>query len=309
MSEIIETATDNIDQLLIELEAKRKELVASIYKIYIVVISVYVLLIVLSNYIGGKYNSFNSFITFGLVCFLLACGKASKYSYSSDFKPKIITTILKEYGNYTYKKNGGFTKVNEVKNARVIGEFNHFNASDCISGKFNDIEFSFCEANANMCKKRGFEFENKSEVKDVFNGLIYVLTFPDSLAGRVIVKRDKGVLMNWINEKELNLNKVNLESTEFENDFEILANDQVEARFVLSPVVMENILKMKNSFYDKDFVVSFFKNTVVISVSTSGDYFELNSPFESLLNKNGVNLFKEQFDQIFTFIKGINYRA
>lgn len=97
--------------------------------------------------------------------------------------------------------------------------------------------------------------------------------------------------------------KVYLEDVVFAKNWKVKATDQVEARYVLTPALMERMLKIKKMFYGNSIHFAFFNNKVLIAVGTNKDMFETTSLFSSALNYQKVREVIAQFYSIFATIE------
>ena len=71
---------------------------------------------------------------------------------------------------------------------------------------------------------------------------------------------------------------IRLEDPRFEKEFCVYGEDQVEARYILTPSLMERIMAFKNK-WNKDVHLSFLDSRVYIAISMYKDLFELR-PFK-----------------------------
>lgn len=67
-----------------------------------------------------------------------------------------------------------------------------------------------------------------------------------------------------------NTQLVTLEDTEFEKEFAVYSTDQVEARYILSPTMIEHIKTIKSKL-GNDMYLSFFNNKVYIAIPNDLD--------------------------------------
>lgn len=96
--------------------------------------------------------------------------------------------------------------------------------------------------------------------------------------------------------------KVYLEDVVFAKNWKVKATDQVEARYVLTPALMERMLKIKKMFYGNSIHFAFFNNKVLIAVGTNKDMFETTSLFASAFEYRRVREVIVQFYNIFAVI-------
>ncbi|MBP3687380.1 MAG: DUF3137 domain-containing protein [Alphaproteobacteria bacterium] len=77
----------------------------------------------------------------------------------------------------------------------------------------------------------------------------------------------------------INGGNVLLEDVLFAKKWNVTATDQIEARYILTPILMEQMLKIKKKFHGKALDFSFFDNKLLIAVHTDKDFFETTSLF------------------------------
>ena len=97
--------------------------------------------------------------------------------------------------------------------------------------------------------------------------------------------------------------KVCLEDVVFSKKWKVYADDQVEARYVLTPALMERMLAVKKLFHGYRIDFSFWKNNLLIAVHTNKDMFETTSLFKSTLEYGKV---QEVICQLYSVFSVIN---
>jgi hypothetical protein len=117
-------------------------------------------------------------------------------------------------------------------------------------------------------------------VEDVlFQGILFVAAFHKHFHGRTWInpdfsKRDAWVLGRWskgVPAKKLE--GIHLEDSEFERMFRVIGTDQVEARYVLSPGMMQRIKDIRTN-WQSTIKVSFFDSKVAMALPTKYNFFE-----------------------------------
>ena len=93
-----------------------------------------------------------------------------------------------------------------------------------------------------------------------------------------------------------------LEGLSFMRRWRVLTDNQIEARYLLTPVFMEKMLKIKRFFHGKYIDFSFFDNKLLIAVHTRKDMFETTSLFTSALDYRRMYDVVGQLQSIFTVI-------
>ena len=169
---------------------------------------------------------------------------------------------------------------------------------DCISGVFKDIPFELADAKILEC---GYYYSNYSHKKEpyeanILNVLMLAVRINKSVKGETIIKSDNFKLF------KINKEIIKLEDNEFNKRFKVLADSEVEARYIITPSFMERIKNFNKRRRDKTII--FFDSkcsetmNMFILTNTGKDNFEI--PFnKSILNeKYYYNLLKELVDML-----------
>lgn len=97
--------------------------------------------------------------------------------------------------------------------------------------------------------------------------------------------------------------QINLEDTKFSKRFRVYSNDEVEARYLITPSFMERFLNLTTSFGSKKAKCAFYDNKVIFAISTRKNLFEFGSLFKPLDNPKDIGFFNE----IFSILDMIDY--
>jgi len=132
----------------------------------------------------------------------------------------------------------------------------------------------------------------------IFKGLFISADFHKDFRGKTFVRADVAEktfgLMGRFLQKPVwsSLQLIELEDSEFEMEFVVRGSDQVEARYLLSPNIMQRMTAMKQRFA-ANIEFSFVNSRMFIAIGTKKDFFEPDQ-FESLLNSDYVDSFLAQ---------------
>ena len=141
---------------------------------------------------------------------------------------------------------------------------------DEISGEAHGAAFKSLEVE--------LTWDRGDKVVTEFRGQLMSIAFPRKFMGRTIVLRDKGFLQS---KKKSDMKRVGLVDPVFEKIFQAYGTDQVEARYLLTPVFMQTLVDLENSVNGKNIRFGFSGNQLFIAVETE-DRFEAGSMFEPL---------------------------
>lgn len=105
------------------------------------------------------------------------------------------------------------------------------------------------------------------------------------------------------------MEEVNLEDAVFSKNWNVQADDQIEARYVLTPALMERMLAVKKLFHGKKIDFSFWEDNLLIAVHTDKDMFETTSLFKSALDYRKVQEVICQLYSIFSVIDALKLQG
>lgn len=185
--------------------------------------------------------------------------------YRNTLVPKLIELINPEY-IYTKQERFDVNLFND--SALFETQATNCDAGIMIVGEVEKIPFYFAEVHAKYLQKNN---EGQNSYPSLFYGLMFVADFNKHIKGRTFVVPDKDLKeMKLIGiEKKIHPHfgkLIKLESPEFEHIFSVYGDSQQEARYVLTPAMMEamvNIYKL----YNREMYFSFVGSHVYCAIS------------------------------------------
>lgn len=181
--------------------------------------------------------------------------------------------------SFRYFPDGSIARSEFDASRLFAGETIHrFGGEDLVRGRHGATEFRFSELRASRLRKRG----KRVEEVPVFHGLFFVADFPKDFRGQTLVLPDRA-------ERHLGafgrafqalsggagLDLVQLEDPAFERVFAVYASDETEARYLLSPSLMQRILR----FHDNtgaQLRVGFASGRLAMALPLAGDLFAVD---------------------------------
>ena len=119
---------------------------------------------------------------------------------------------------------------------------------------------------------------------DIFKGFLFIADFHKDFQGETTILR------NSLFKLKMGASRVKMESPEFEKVFDVFSTDQIEARYLITPSMMERMLKLDNHF-KKGITISFRNSTILVAIPDSKNRFEADV-WSSL---NDMSLLKSDF--------------
>jgi len=174
--------------------------------------------------------------------------------YEAFYKDVFVRVAIREAGpNFNYDPNAGISR----KEFRKIGIYSpdEFRAEDLISGTYNGVKFSLSEAidipndaklnfgdsaALNLLSAIVFAWETMKDMQ-AFSGSVLVCEFYKKFSGQTIVA-SRTLNTKFLGEKE------RMDDTLFNDEFRVFTDDNVEARYLLTPAFMERLRELKIKF-------------------------------------------------------------
>lgn len=222
----------------------------------------------------------------GMIIFGLVNKKSSQYKL--DFKHKVIGAALKQFGNdLRIEPQSGISETDFVNSYLFSKQPDRYFTEDLVYGKIDKTQIHFAEVHAEYKTEMQTKNGKRTQWHDIFKGIIFCADFNKHFNGLTVV-RPKGFgasIGKWFSKNLLgNKNIIELENVEFEKVFVTEGGDQVEARYILTPSMMEKLLEL-NKYAHDTISISFVWSNVYIAFPLNHNYFE-PPIFKSLLNAN-----------------------
>ncbi|MBX3511092.1 MAG: DUF3137 domain-containing protein [Hyphomonadaceae bacterium] len=167
-----------------------------------------------------------------------------------------------------------------LKQLRLVPGFARSKFEDLFHGAYKDSAFDLYEAHL---EQRHTDSKGRTRYSTVFRGQLIRMHFPRDFAGVTIVRRDAGVF-NMFGGGAINglkLERVGLVDSRLEKAFEVWGTDQVEARYLLHPVMMERLLQLEQGLHGKRLRCAFEGGDLLVAVE-GGNLFEPGDLFKPL---------------------------
>ena len=195
--------------------------------------------------------------------------------WHSAYKKRVIGAIVNHFFGAAgeYQPKIGHSK--DVFNATKLFDTdpNRYNSEDMIKSVLDKTSFYFSEIDAQHTTGSG---KNRRTVT-IFQGILFTADFNKHFQGQTIVKQ-KGF---W---NFMDYGNTVLENPIFMDTFSVYTNDSVEARYILTPSLMEKMLLL-NQNWGGSMAFSFMYSTVTIAIPLYHNFFE-TSIWKSLEKQN-----------------------
>jgi len=206
--------------------------------------------------------------------------------YTFDFKIKIIEPLIKEIDeNLRYSSTLHIPERHFIRSELFSERVDRFSGNDYVRGRIDSIPIEFSDIHA---EKKHKDSKGNTSWSTIFQGLFIVSEFNKNFNGTTIVLPDTAqkafgdLVGNWLQSKNFTRGElVKMDDVSFEKEFVVYSDDQIEARYILSPSLMQKLLNFKKRSKYPLFI-SFKANNIHMAINYDKDLFE-PSVFHSLL--------------------------
>ena len=217
-----------------------------------------------------------------------------KRAYARAYKTKILPEIAGLFGDLSYDPKGKI-KMDALRPSKIIPGHTAYTSEDYFSGVYRDVQIEFSEI---MLRRQ----QGRSS-KTVFDGLAIMLSYEaKTFAGHTVLVRDTGKVGAWFKASSLGLERADLTDPVFEDLFDVFTSDQVEARFLLDPAIIENIRALYLAYDGVGLSAAFFEDRALILIGSRKNHFEPASIDKPASSPESLLSMRQEVGQILSII-------
>lgn len=222
---------------------------------------------------------------------------------SGEAKSMMVRPVANQFG-LDYSETAFMESDNTLREMRSLGVipgWDRQKLEDGLTGERKACDFEFFEAHLEDKRTRtDSKGRRRTEWVTVFKGQIWRMDAPKQFHGTTKVTRDSGIF-NALGAIGSKFSRVKLEDPEFEKRFEVYGTDQVEARFILTPDVMQSLLDLETTFKGARLRCAFDQNRIYIAAE-GGNLLEPGSMNKPLDDPERIGRILEEFASVFHLI-------
>lgn len=220
-----------------------------------------------------------------------------KLEYTLLYKNSFLPKLAKLFGDfsYTYLPEGGIDSA-KFRETMILPKHRDCFVEDLFEGKYKNISIKFF-------KLKLLAPEEADRDKNVaFKGLgIFIDTGPKHFLGNTVLCPYRRNLHGEIKE-HWRLRRVKLVDPKFEKMFNAFGSDQVEARYLLDPLMMDKFKDLHSECDTGGLSASFYDNKVFIMMSSSHNHFEPAPLHISARNEQSILRIKKEIEDVLSII-------
>lgn len=284
--------TPNSIMALEEFENLRKNVVK---KEIIIYVTMFIMIVILEIVI---YNIMNDSITtqhfFMAIIIPLIIGSfflnSGRRKIKNAYKNIVVLESLKNtFSDVYYEPNNG---INEqiLRNTAMIRMGDKYYSNDYISAKYKNIPFIASDI---LIEDERSDSDGHTYAVTLFKGQWFIFDFNKSFKADLQIC-EKGFMNNRRRLfSEDRLKKVELEDINFNKEFNVYAQNELDAFYVLTPNTMEKIKEVENKVTGK-LLFCFIDNKLHVGLYNNKDLFEYKNIYKSInLEKEKSNVLQD----------------
>ena len=221
-----------------------------------------------------------------------------KRQYARAYKIQILPKIAELFGNLTYDIDGKIG-MDYMQPSRIVPHHDRYESEDYFTGEYKGVHMEFSEINLKQRRR-----SNKStHYVSVFKGLAVLLnTKHKRFYGHTILEKDRHALLEWFEEKTKGLERAEMVDPEFEEIFDAYTNDQVEARYLIDPKMIESLKGLYAEYDGHQMAAAFYVNRMLILIASKHNHFEPPNIYLPASDPEGLLNMKREVGQILSII-------
>ncbi len=227
---------------------------------------------------------------------MLAAGCLSywwaKKSFEAKLKSKIMHVVSSCFGDMFWSQSYSYSEALNFVNAGLFPSFTRMDVDDAFIGTYKNVKIDIAEAD--FIKGTG------KNSHSIFKGLCIKLEMNKQFTGHTILMEDSLLHQSPLQ----NLRHTKLEDVNFEKKYDVFTNDEVEARYILTPTFMERLAGIRMAFRCKAIRCAFYQGQIFIAMKTTKDLFSIGSLVKPVTD---TKQFQDLCDQFISVLNLIDY--
>lgn len=234
---------------------------------------------------------------FALIAFIIGHGRVN--NLRARVKQELNTRIAEAFGLTYAAKPYDTPRFARFGELGLLPHHHRRHFEDHFAGRIEGADFSLYEATLEQRHTRTVTTKNGVRTETyyvtVFHGVVIRIDFPRKVEGITVVTRDAGWfngLSGWgFSIDGRKMDRVGLVDPVFEKIFEVFGDDQVLARYMITPSFMERLLALEESLKGKNVRAAFDAHSgggELLIAADTGNLFEAGSMYKPLADQGRV---------------------
>jgi len=225
-----------------------------------------------------------------------------KRQYVRAYKLEMLPKIAKLFGDFSYELNGKID-VRKMLPSKILPNYDRYESEDFFTGTYKGVDMEFCEVDFKERRRS----KNRTYYVTIFKGLAILLDMKSKkFYGHTMLDKNRVKISEWFKEKSHKLKRANLVDPEFEKIFDVYTNDQVEARYLIDPVMMERLKGLQEEYNGESMTAAFYDSKMLVLIQSKHNNFEPADLEIPATDPRSVLSMKKEIGEILALIDRLN---
>ena len=211
-----------------------------------------------------------------------------KKKFEVSIKLKIMHVVSSCFGNMVWSLSYPSRKAEKFVEAGLFPSFSKMYVDERFSGTYKGVPIDIVEAS----------YSSSDKYIPVFDGLCIKLDMNKNFKGHTILMEDTILHTS----PRSHLRHTELEDVNFEKRYDVFTDDEIEARYILTPTFMEKLTGIKMAFYCKSIRCAFYQGEILIAMKPTTDLFSIGSLFRPVADTRQFQNLCNQFCSVLSLI-------
>ena len=244
----------------------------------------------------------------GIIISIIATSKLSN-QYKKMFKDKFVLKSLENiFTDLVYEPNRGMP-YQTIAETKMMYMGDRYHSEDYICAKYKDIKFEQADVHIEEEETTTDSDGNTTTTYvTIFRGRWMIFDFNKNFKANVQISQ-KGFGNSRVNrifgKKEERFKKVSMESESFNKKFNIYAQSEHEAFYIITPSLMERIERLEEKNKGK-MLFCFVDNRLHVGIYDNKDSFEPGSVFKKIDEEQVIKRISGDIETITQFVDELN---
>jgi len=260
------------------------------------------------TWLGSATGIGGTIFEIGGILVALGSGVAGFFTYKrvhGAFKQVLVGRTC-DFLGLTFEEKDFSFPLHRFHDVQLVRDYDRSHLEDRITGRHEGVGFELCEAKLED-RRRSNDKDKSYEYVTIFDGLLFIFDFPKSFSGETLVTPDATWLGNMLVGSMKRGERVTLEDATFEDKFEVYSDDQVEARYLLTPRFMERLVALGEALdLDRPVSLAFSGDNLLIAARSSRGFFEGGHIFSSFAKRERAEKLIRELSIIYDIIEVLN---
>ena len=251
--------------------------------------------------------SFVEFI-FGIVIVMLTTAKLNK-KYRDKFKNTfVLKSLEKMFTDLIYKPDRGIP-YSTIAATQMMYMGDRYHSEDYICAKYKDIKFEQSDVHIEEeHQTTDSDGHTTTEYITIFRGRWMIFDFNKEFKANVQISQkgfSNSKVKRFFGKKEEVFKKVFMESESFNKKFNVYAQNEHDAFYIITPSLMERIERLAQRNKGK-LLFCFINNKLHIGIHDNKNSFEPGSVFKQINEEETLNKISQEIETITQFVNELN---